>query len=172
MGSKRWVPIPRRGRVGLGFLFDLNLQLKTEYLELQAGGLHLCSGGYNRERTVFLARGPHGNLNVLTEGGEEFHQASNGKIARAVPHEQGDLRLLHAENLGNLDLGHAAVLEDGVNLQGELRLEQFLFGIGQAQVRKDVSAALGHAGNASAFFCGDWRRFRLGSAIHDGRIPL
>jgi len=27
-------PIPRRGRVGLGLLFDLNLQLKAEYLEL------------------------------------------------------------------------------------------------------------------------------------------
>jgi hypothetical protein len=53
---------------------------------------------------VFPARGPDGNFNVLTQRSEEFHQASNGKITRAVAHEQGDLGLLHAENFGDRDL--------------------------------------------------------------------
>ncbi len=73
MGSTLWVPHPRFVRVGLGFLFFLNLQLKTEYLELQADGSHLCSGGYNREGTLYLARGPDGNFNVLTQSSQEFH---------------------------------------------------------------------------------------------------
>jgi hypothetical protein len=41
--------------------------------------------------------------------------------ARAIPHQQSDLRLLHAEDFGDLHLRHDFVLEDRVDLQGELR---------------------------------------------------
>jgi hypothetical protein len=43
------------------------------------------------------------------------------EITRAIPHQQGDLGLPHAEDFGDLDLCHAFVLEDDINLQGELR---------------------------------------------------
>jgi len=109
-----------------------------------------CSGGDNGKRAVFLARGPDGDFDVLEQGGEKLHEAANGKVARAVAHQQGDLRLLHAENFGDLHLGHAAVLEDRVDLQGELRFEQLLLGIGKSQVGKDVSAAFGYPGSALA----------------------
>lgn len=52
-----------------------------------------------------------------------------------------DLGLLHTENLGDLDLRHAAVLQDWVDLQREPRLEQLLFGTGQTKVREYVSVA-------------------------------
>ena len=95
---------------------------------------------------MFLTGGPDGDFNILTQSSKELHKASNGKVTRAVPHQQRDLRLLHAENFGDLDLCHAAILEDRVDLQRELRLEQLLLGIGKAKVSKDVPAAFGYAG--------------------------
>jgi hypothetical protein len=59
---------------------------------------------------------------------------------------------LHAENFGDLHLCHAAVLEDRVDLQRELRFEQLLLRIGKTKVREDVSAAFGYAGNAILSF--------------------
>ena len=59
-----------------------------------------------------FAGGADGDFEVLAEGGEKFQEAAYAEVARAVAHEQGHLRLLHAENLGELDLGQAAGLED------------------------------------------------------------
>ncbi len=97
---------------------------------------------------MFLARWPDRDFNVLAKSGEEFHQASNGEISSAVAHEQGYLRLPHSENFGDIDLCQLAVLEDRVDLQGELRFEQLLLRVAKAKVRKDVSTAHGNAGNA------------------------
>jgi len=101
---------------------------------------------------MVLAAGADGDLNVLAERREELHEASNREVSRAVAHQQRNLRLLHAEDFGDLHLGHAGVLEDGIDLQGELRLEQFLLRIGKAKVCEDVSAALGYAGDGLACF--------------------
>jgi hypothetical protein len=101
---------------------------------------------------MFLAGRPDGDFNVLAQSREKFHEASDGKVTRAVPHKQGDLRLLHAQNFGDLDLCHATALEDRINLQGELCLEKFLLGIGKAKVRENVSAAFRHASDALVCF--------------------
>jgi len=37
---------------------------------------------------MFLVGGPDGDFNVLTQGGEKFHEASDREIAGAVSHEQ------------------------------------------------------------------------------------
>jgi hypothetical protein len=110
------------------------------------------SGRDNRECAVFLAGGPDRDFNVLTQSSKELHKASNGEVTGTVPHQQGNLWLLHAEDFGNLDLCHAAVLKDGIDLQGELRLEQLLLRIGKPKVSKDVPAAFGYAGNTIARF--------------------
>jgi hypothetical protein len=123
----------------------------------------ISSGRNNHERAVFLARWPKSDFNVLTQSREKFHKASNGKIARAVSHQQGHLRLLHAENFGDLDLCHAAVLEDRADLQRELSLKQFLHRVGKPKVCEDVSAVFGYAGNARASFSG--LRFHFSSAF-------
>src|SRR6202795_1525536 len=112
---------------------------------------------------MFFARGADGDFNVMGQSREELHKASNGEVACAIPHQQRDLRLLHAEDFGDLDLGHAAVLEDRIDLQGELCLEELLFGIGKAKVCEDVSAALGYAGNAVA--CFSWLGLHFSSAF-------
>lgn len=90
---------------------------------------------------MWFAGGADGDLDVLAEGGEEFHEAADAEVAGAVAHEEGDLGLLDAKNCGDFDLGQAAVFEDGIDLQGELGFEQFLFGIGKVEVGEDVSAA-------------------------------
>ncbi len=71
---------------------------------------------------MFLFGRPHGDLHVLTQSREKFHEASNGKVARAISHQQRDLRLPHAENFGDLNLCHAAALQNRVDLQGKLSL--------------------------------------------------
>jgi len=101
---------------------------------------------------VVLAAGADGDLHVLAEGCEELHEASDREVSRAVAHQQRNLGLLHSEDFGDLHLCHAAILEDGINLQGELGLEEFLLRIGKAEVCEDVSAALGYAGNAVGRF--------------------
>ena len=78
---------------------------------------------------MFLASGPYGDFDVLTQSREKFHEASDGKVARAISHQQRDFRLSHVENFGDLNLCHAAVLQDCVDLQGELGLKQLLFGV-------------------------------------------
>ena len=117
---------------------------------------------------MLLPSGPDGDFNIPAQSSEEFQKASNREVARAVPHQQRDLRLLDAEDFGDLDLCHAAVLQDAINLQSELRLEQFLLGIGEAEIGKDVSAAFGHAGNAAARFW--FFRFHFSYAFPSSRV--
>src|SRR5580692_1266574 len=97
---------------------------------------------------MLLPSGPDDNFDVLAKSGKKFHETSDGEVARAVPHQQRNLRLLHPENFGNLDLLHATALENRVNLQGELRLQQFLLRIGKTEVGEHIPAAFGHASDA------------------------
>lgn len=123
---------------------------------------------------MLLSGGPDGDFNVLTQSREKFHEASDGEVTRAVSHQQGDLRLLYAEDFGDLDLCHAAPLEDSIDLEGELRLEQLLLRIGKAEVCKDVSAAVGYTGNAVVCFLGFGFGFHFSSAFlySPARLPL
>jgi len=50
-----------------------------------------------------------------------LYKSKTKEITRAIPHQQRDLRLPHAEDFGDLHLRHDFVLEDRVDLQGELR---------------------------------------------------
>jgi hypothetical protein len=119
---------------------------------------------------MFLAAWPNGDLHVLAQCRQKLHKASDGKVTGAVPHQQRDLRLLHAENFGDLDLCHAAVLKDCIDLQRELRFEQFLFGIGKAKVCEHVSAALGYMSHA--FGCFFRFGFHLSFAFLCGPVQL
>ena len=111
---------------------------------------------------MFLARGRHGDLDVLAEGGEEVHQAFDGKGAGAVAHQGGNVRLLDAEDLAGIGLLEAAFLDEAVDLEGKLGLQELLLGIRETKVGKNVSAAFFHSdwfscsGShvSSAFLCG------------------
>jgi hypothetical protein len=46
---------------------------------------------------VGFAGGADGDLDVLAEGGEKFHEAADAEIAGAVAHEEGDGRQVSKE---------------------------------------------------------------------------
>jgi hypothetical protein len=55
------------------------------------------------------------------------------------------MRLLDPENLSRFRLLEAAPLDEAVNLQGKLGLQQFLFGMRQAEVGEEISTASFHS---------------------------
>ena len=77
---------------------------------------------------------------------------------------QGHLRLLHAEDFGDIDLCHAAVLKDGIDLQGSCALSSSCFCWG-GQVNLDVAAAFGHARNLAVCLLGFVFRFIMPFSI-------
>jgi hypothetical protein len=88
---------------------------------------------------VSLARRPNGDFNVLTQSREKFHGASHRKIARPVSHQKGNLRLTHAQDFRDLGLRHAAIIENQIDLQGELRFQQLTFRIGKSRSAKTLA---------------------------------
>jgi len=48
---------------------------------------------------MLLPGGPDGDLNVLTQSGEEFRKVSDGKVARVIRHQQGGTMLLPVQTL-------------------------------------------------------------------------
>lgn len=117
---------------------------------------------------MLLAGRPDADFHISTQGCEKFHQAPNRKIARSVPHQQRNLRLLHAKNFGDLCLCHAAVLENRIDLQRELGLKQLLLRTGKPKVSKYVSTAFGYSGNSTASLFGF--PFHFSSAFLDSRV--
>jgi hypothetical protein len=93
-----------------------------------------------------LARGPDDDLDVLSEGGEKVHEAFYGKSAGTVAHQGRDVGLFDPQNLAGFRLGDPALLYETVNLQREFCFQKFLFGMGQTEVGKNISAALLHPG--------------------------
>ena len=71
---------------------------------------------------MLLPRGPDDNLHILSERGEEVHEALDGKGSGAVAHQCGNVRLLDAENLSRFRLLEAALLDEAVDLQSEFGL--------------------------------------------------
>ena len=63
------------------------------------------------------------------------------------------MRLLDAEQVSGLRLRQPALPDDPVDLQRELRLEELLLGIGQAEVGKQVAAAARDPGFLRRQFC-------------------
>lgn len=53
----------------------------------------------------------------------------------------GNVGLFDVEERGGLGLFEASALQDSVDLEDELRLDQVLFGVGDAEVLEDVSAS-------------------------------
>jgi len=69
-------------------------------LQGQSGGVLGHEGNF----AVFLASGFHGDLDVLAEGGEKVHETFDGKGTGAVAHQDGNMRLLDAEDLASFCL--------------------------------------------------------------------
>jgi len=94
---------------------------------------------------MLLTSGTDGDLDVLSQSGEEVHKAFDGERARAIAHQCRDVRLFDAENLAGFGLGNAPPFDETVDLQREFGFQQFLLRMRQAEIGKNVAAAFLHA---------------------------
>jgi hypothetical protein len=83
----------------------------------------------------------HDNLDILIERDEKAQQAFNRKLPEFAAQHFRDIGLLDAKKIGRLDLFQAAMLQYAVDLENELRFDQVLFGIRQAEVRENIPAS-------------------------------
>jgi hypothetical protein len=90
---------------------------------------------------VFLTTGPDDNPDVLAKSGEKVHEALDGKGTGTIAHQGRDVRLLDAENFSSFGLLEAAFFDKAVNLQREPGFQEFLFGMGQTEVGKNIATA-------------------------------
>ena len=97
--------------------------------------------GHEGNFAVFLASGFHGDLDVLAEGGEKVHETLDGKGTGAVAHQGGNVRLLDGEDLASFGLLEAAFSKEAINLERKLCLQEFLLGMGETEVGKNISTA-------------------------------
>jgi len=98
----------------------------------------------HRHFTVRLPCWPHSDLNVLSQGSEELHEALDREDAGAVSHQGRDVGLLDPKNLARFGLRNATPLDEAVNLQREFGFQQFLLRMWPAEIGKHVPAASLH----------------------------
>ena len=60
-------------------------------------GLKGGSGGEDGEGAVGFAGGADGDLDVLAESGEEFHEAADAEVSGAIAHKKKDGRQVSKE---------------------------------------------------------------------------
>jgi hypothetical protein len=85
--------------------------------------------------------GLYDDVYVVIEGDEEVQKALDGELAEVAAQQLGDIGLADAEQGGGLDLFEAALFHDRVDLEDQLRLDQVLFGVGQAEIFEHVAAS-------------------------------
>jgi|SRR6185437_8412863 len=67
-------------------------------------------------------------------------------------HQRGNLWLVNAEFARGLSLIHPACINQGTNLARKLSFQQSFFGVGQSEVREDITWAASYFSNGS-FIC-------------------
>ena len=91
---------------------------------------------------MLLAGRPHGNFNILAEGGQKIHEPLDGEVAGLPAHETGNMRLLDAQNRASLCLREFPLLDQPVDLERKTGLELLPFRVWKTEVGKDIAAAL------------------------------
>src|ERR1035438_8105958 len=102
----------------------------------------MISPEHEGNSAMFLAGWPHGNFNVLAEGGQKVHEPLHREVAGLPTHQTGNMRLPDAQNRAGLCLCEFPFLDQPVDLEREAGLEQLPFGVGKAEVGKNVAATL------------------------------
>src|ERR1035438_5177447 len=97
---------------------------------------------------VLLAGRPHGDLHVLAEGGQKVHEPLDREVAGLPTHQTGNMWLPDAQNRAGFCLRESPVLDQAVDLEREAGLELLPFGVGKAEVGKNIAATLSDTGCA------------------------
>src|ERR1035437_9407845 len=102
----------------------------------------MISPEHEGNSAVLLAGRPHGNFNVLAEGGQKVHEPLDGEVAGLPTHQTGNMRLPDAQNRAGLCLCESPILDQPVDLEREAGLEWLPFRVGKAEVGNKVAATL------------------------------
>jgi len=95
--------------------------------------------GGNSYRSLFaFSQRLDNDLDFSMETSQQRQKQVNGKVLEHTIHEVGHVRLFENQDFGRLMLAESALLKDFVNLMRQLRLEQYLIGVLQADVSKYI----------------------------------
>ena len=100
-----------------------------------------CADDQDSGGACGFAAGTDFDDHVVFEGGGEVHQAFDGEAFELVALQRGDFRLVDAEDAGDFGLGEFVLGENLVDDEAEAELGAEFFGVGQAEVGKDVAGA-------------------------------
>lgn len=78
---------------------------------------------------------------VLAEKHEEAHQPLDREPNQAAAKKHRDLRLVDSQNFGGFFLGEPALPDEDGDLVGQFGFGERLFGVRQAEIGEDISAA-------------------------------
>lgn len=100
----------------------------------------------NAEPSVTIRTEPtrHSDLHVLSERGEESEEPVRRETGQLPSGKIRNIRLVHPEELCGLNLPEAAAFDDGRDARGDLRLDEALRTLLEAEVLEDVSGASLH----------------------------
>jgi hypothetical protein len=82
----------------------------------------------------------HDDLDILIERHQKAQKPLNGKLPELPAQHLGDIGLPDAEKLGRFGLFQAALFHERVNLEDELRFDEVLFRIRQAEILEHIPA--------------------------------
>src|ERR1035438_3163307 len=77
----------------------------------------MISPEHEGNSAMFLAGWPHGNFNVLAEGGQKVHEPFDGEVAGLPTHQTGNMRLPDAQDRACLCLCESPILDQPVDLE-------------------------------------------------------
>ena len=76
------------------------------------------------------------NFHVVTQRGQEVHQALDRECSWSIAHQERHVRLLDAKDLARLALRQAAGFDNPIDLERQVGLEQLLFRLGNPRSAK------------------------------------
>jgi len=91
------------------------------------------------------------NLHILSKGSQEIHQTFDREGAGSVAHQCGDVRLFDPEDPSRFGLGEVTLPDKPVNLQRQFCFQELPLGMRQAEIRKNIAAALFHFDSIAGF---------------------
>jgi hypothetical protein len=90
---------------------------------------------------VSVTVGPYDNLHILIERHEKTQKPFDRELPKLPAQHLGYVGLADAKKIGRLDLFQATIFHDGVDLEHQLRLDEMLLGIWNADIFEHISAA-------------------------------
>jgi hypothetical protein len=98
--------------------------------------------------------GADDDLDIVSEGDEETHEAFDGVALQLVVEQGGDFWLRDIQQFGNFGLGEALLLDDAADGGSETGFGVEFFGVGELEIGEDVAGGGGYS---------SWGLFRHGS---------